>query len=271
MSPPELFEPIAQRGGMLLSIARVAERFGRSGALLLDLPRQDAASQTLAAMLAARGYKTLSLPGEACPRADLAGGMAAVEGRLPSWLRKRCGYEERRLAREGPLAVDLVPSVEVPAAMGQLMEWHTARFRSRGTPGSFFGRRSAFHQRVAARYAAAGLLRLSRLRLGPRTVALLYALRAGKRYFYYAAGFDPAMGRFSPGLLLLRATIRLAAEEGMQAFDFLRGDEGYKMPWATARPRLQRIVAAMPGRHGYLALAALSNRTEMVLRSRLAR
>ena len=30
MSPPELFEPIAQRGGMLLSIARVAERFGRS-------------------------------------------------------------------------------------------------------------------------------------------------------------------------------------------------------------------------------------------------
>ncbi len=250
-------------------VERFAAWFHRAGMMILDLPRLDAAQPTLAEALSRWGYRLVTLPGEVCPALDLSGGVAGVEGRLPSGLRKRWRYDARRLAREAPLEVDLVPSPEVSEAMATLMAWHTARFRRRGTPGSFFGRRRAFHERVAARHAAAGLLRLSRLRLGRRTIALLYALRGGERWYYYAAGFDPAVAGFSPGRILLGETIRLAAAEGMRTFDFLRGDEAYKRDWASERPRLQRIVATVPGRAGYLVLAAAQNRAEMALRSRL--
>jgi len=242
--------------------------FRRSGVMILDLPRLDAAYPSLVQALSRSGYRLRTLPGEVCPALDLSGGVAGVEGRLPSGLRKRWRYDARRLAREAPVEVDFVPPLEVPEAMATLMAWHTARFRSRGTPGSFFGRRRAFHERVAARHAAAGLLRLSRLRLGGRTIALLYALRGGERCYYYAAGFDPDMARFSPGRVLLGETIRLAAAEGVGTFDFLRGDEEYKRAWASERRRLQRIVAASPGRYGYLTFAAVEHRAEMALRSR---
>lgn len=243
--------------------------FERSRTPILDLPRQDGSLPAWTEWLSDVGYKTVSLPGEVCPATALTGGIAGVEGRLPAGLGKRYRYDARRLGREAAFAVDFVPPRDVLEAMAKLMEWHAARFRRRGTPGSFFGRRHVFHERVAWRQAAQGMLRLSRLRLDKRTIALLYAMRGGERYFYFAAGFDPTMSRFSPGFVLLRETIRLAAEEGMRTFDFLRGDEEYKRAWATDRSRLQRVVAVRPSRYGYLALAAMENRTEMALRTRL--
>ena len=265
----DYLSPLLAPGVETVALEAMAEELARARVHLLDLPRQTGPAPSLADALSAHGYATVTLAGEACPRTDLSGGFAAVEGRLPPGLRKLCRYAERRLGRMGTLAADLVPPAQAAAAMAQLMDWHTSRFRSRATPGSFYGRRRLFHQQVASLSAQDGSLRLARLRLDGRTLALLYALRGGERYFYYAAGFDPKMARFSPGLLLLRETIRMAAAEGMQVFDFLRGDEAYKEPWTTQRPRLHRVVAAAPGRGGYLPLAAIGNRVEMGLRGRL--
>ncbi len=265
----DYLSPLLAPGRENDALQAFAEWFARGGRPVVDLPRQEGSCHLLVEAMSRHGYRVMRLPGEAYRRLDLAGGPEAVEAGLSSDLRRRCRYAERRLGREAPLAVDFVPREDVPRAMAQLMAWHSARFRRRGTPGSFFGRRRVFHVTVAMHHAEAGLLRLVRLRSGDRTVALLYALRGGESYSYYAAGFDPDMARFSPGLILLWNAIRLAAKEGVGTFDFLRGDEAYKEPWTSERQRLERIVAAPRGRHGYLSWAALENSVEMSVRSHL--
>ncbi|MCU0476705.1 MAG: GNAT family N-acetyltransferase, partial [Anaerolineae bacterium] len=50
----------------------------------------------------------------------------------------------------------------------------------------------------------------------------------GGRVMVYNSGLNPAHAPLSPGIVLLCHLIRWAAENGMTAFDFLRGNEEYK-------------------------------------------
>ncbi|MEE8169416.1 MAG: GNAT family N-acetyltransferase [Phycisphaerae bacterium] len=53
----------------------------------------------------------------------------------------------------------------------------------------------------------------------------------GERAYYYQSGWDPAAAALSPGMLCLARAIRVAIEEGLCVFDFLRGSESYKSHW----------------------------------------
>ena len=83
-----------------------------------------------------------------------------------------------------------------------------------------------------------GVLRLHALRLDGAIIAALYALadRPGggdRRVYYYLGGFDPDRAALSPGALILGHAIEMAVREGAVAFDFLRGQEAYKLRWGA--------------------------------------
>jgi CelD/BcsL family acetyltransferase involved in cellulose biosynthesis len=87
------------------------------------------------------------------------------------------------------------------------------------------------------------VLRLYGLRLGGAAVAALYAMQAHGRAYYYAGGFDPALGALSPGTMAVGHAIEEAVREGCREFDFLRGREGYKYRWgAEDRPTYRRCL-----------------------------
>src|SRR6185437_6046748 len=51
----------------------------------------------------------------------------------------------------------------------------------------------------------------------------------GTAYYDWNTGTDPAMARYTPGLVLLDAIVeRLSMSERVRTVDFLRGDEDYK-------------------------------------------
>ncbi|MFQ3588450.1 MAG: GNAT family N-acetyltransferase, partial [Fimbriimonadaceae bacterium] len=143
---------------------------------------------------------------------------------------------------------------EVGPALEVFFDTHARRWRRRGLPGAFVGRRMRrFHEEWAAAADKRGLLRLSVLEVDGEPVGAVYAMRTQSTTFFYQSGFDPRHRSVSPGSLLVAAAIRRAVEDGCRSFDFLRGDEPYKRRWGPQHsiPNL-RILAPTGGTLGRL-------------------
>jgi len=77
--------------------------------------------------------------------------------------------------------------------------------------------------------------------VGPVAIAvnLLYA----GRLYYCQPAFDPQFAKYSPSKLLIALLLDYCAREGVAIFDFLRGDEDYKLQWGAQRRDLYRLYA----------------------------
>ena len=76
-----------------------------------------------------------------------------------------------------------------------------------------------------------------------RTIAALFGWSDGRGYYLYNSAFDPAFQSASPGLVVLLSMIEVAIEAGLTTFDFLKGDEDYKVRLgAKPRPLYQVTV-----------------------------
>jgi CelD/BcsL family acetyltransferase involved in cellulose biosynthesis len=51
--------------------------------------------------------------------------------------------------------------------------------------------------------------------------------------YYYKPAFDLEFGKASPGRILLSYMFARAAEQGMQRFELLKGNEAYKSEWTN--------------------------------------
>jgi CelD/BcsL family acetyltransferase involved in cellulose biosynthesis len=173
-------------------------------------------------------------------------------------LSKSLRYDVRRLGKDlfktERAAVTQVDEAQIEEGMARLFETHRKRWRKRGLPGAFIGRAEAFHKDWAHQAIREGYLWLSLLKLDGNTIGAIYAMTLGSTCYFYQAGFDPGKGAISPGTLLVASTIRRAIEEGKRTFDFLRGDEPYKMRWKPQRVlanyRYLRAVTPLIGRVG---------------------
>jgi CelD/BcsL family acetyltransferase involved in cellulose biosynthesis len=191
-------------------------------------------------------------------------------------LSKSLRYDVRRLDKDlfktGRAAVTQVDESQIEEGMARLFEQHRKRWRKRGLPGAFIGRAEAFHKEWAHQAIKEGYLWLSLLKLDGETTGAIYAMTLGETCYYYQAGFDPAKGSISPGTLLVAATIRRAIDEGKRTFDFLRGDEPYKMRWKPQRVltnyRYLKAVTPVAGRMG-LRWNGAGSVVESRLRARL--
>lgn len=158
---------------------------------------------------------------------------------------------DKDLFRNGRASVEQVAPESIDSGMSLLFEMHRKRWRKRGLPGAFLGRAEAFHREWAHAASREGWLWLSLLKWEGETIGAIYAMTLGNACYYYQAGFDPDKGSISPGTLLVANTIRRAIDEGKETFDFLRGDEPYKMRWKAQRTltnsRYLRAVTKMPG------------------------
>ncbi len=174
-------------------------------------------------------------------------------------LSKSLRYDVKRLDKDlfktGRAQVTQVAEGEIDQGMERLFETHKKRWRKRGLPGAFIGRGEAFHKEWAHLAASRGYLWLSLLKIDGETIGAIYAMTLGSACYYYQAGFDPSQGSISPGTLLVAATIKRAIEEGKQAFDFLRGDEPYKMRWKAQKVLCnRRFLRAITPVTGQVAL-----------------
>lgn len=225
-------------GPMLEALAELARA---QGCEALEL-RQLSIDSPLATGPAPGGFASRIALDETCRRLALSGENGL--GNVSAGMAKTFAYACRRAERE--LGMEIVHAREetLEELTQALFALHTARWNSRGEPGVLGDELSeAFTRKAIPALHAAGLLRLTGLKLDGRIAAVIYAIAGRGETAYYLSGFDPEMARYMPGTILVGTTIREAAAEGMTTLDFLRGEEPYKERWgAKAQPRIHRTL-----------------------------
>lgn len=225
----------------------------------LDLEDLPAGSPTVSALRAAldpRGVRTVVERRFACPGFAVAGTFEAHIARVRR--RETFGRRVRWLARQPGFRIEVATApAEAAAAMDDFLRLHRLRWAAEG--GSWGippGEPEAFHREVAPLLAARGWLRLYRLFVGRDAIAAVYGIEVGRRFYYYQSGWDPAWSARSPGIVLVGRTVEDAYARGLTDYDFLRGEEPYKLDWAQDRRELVAVRLRAPGLRADAAAAA---------------
>jgi CelD/BcsL family acetyltransferase involved in cellulose biosynthesis len=171
------------------------------------------------------------------------GGVGPQWHRRRRWLEKRPGHRFELLS-----APD-----EVARGMEVLFDLHRRRWALEGgSDGITTPAVEAFHRESSRGLAARGWARVYVLHADGAPRAALYGFRHGRRFSFYQTGHDPEWRARSVGTVLLGHVIEQCFAEGLTEFDFLHGDEPYKLSWANASRRTVRLTASSPGLRPWL-------------------
>ncbi len=177
---------------------------------------------------------------------------------LNASLRKMIDRKARKLRREHDIHIEELKDPDaIAAAIDALATLRAGRF-----DGDMIRQDFAldFYRDVAIRGASEGLAGTWRMRAGDDTVAIVFGLTHGGRYYYLLIGCDyERFGRYSPGLQMYDAVIKGWMEKGGTCFDFTIGDEDFKMKFGTTATPIHAFLIAH-GLAGRLAKAVLSRR-----------
>lgn len=159
--------------------------------------------------------------------------------------------DRRQMQRKFALQFQPVTHAEeVPAAMADLARLHGMAHGRKGEPGSFgLPEYRAYHDELAGLLAERGQLYLTRLLWQGECAAVIYGFIAGKTLYFYQSGFDPS--KSGAGKLLLGWVIEDAVERlGLSEFDFLRGEEAYKLQWTECARHTLDLEGTRPTLRG---------------------
>jgi CelD/BcsL family acetyltransferase involved in cellulose biosynthesis len=181
---------------------------------------------------------------DVCPYVPLPSTGEALTAGLPHDLGSRLRRMLRGLRSLGDISFERADERSADELMESLFRLHAARWNSRQAPGVLSEQAiQQFHREVAAGMLLRGRLRLWGLRIEGRIEAVVYAFAHGRKLYSYLGGFNPVLGKWSPGLVLLWSVMLASIEEGIEELDLLRGDEAYKFRFgAQVRQTRRRIV-----------------------------
>jgi CelD/BcsL family acetyltransferase involved in cellulose biosynthesis len=200
-----------------------------------------AASPTVRALPTLGGSCSLTVTvelEERCPVLSLPSSWDAYLASLSSKHRHELSRKVRRFEREVPdgRVVSVHTAGEVAARLADFLALHRA---SRTGKAKFMdARMERFFRAAIPALAAHDGVRLWLLEAGGEPVASFICLEWDGTVGLYNSGFSPARAALSPGLVLLSHVMRDAIVRGCRRFDFLRGEERYKLEF---EPRLEDV------------------------------
>ncbi len=167
---------------------------------------------------------------------------------------KHIARSRRQLVERG-VDFDVVVGRAIDRALlVQLFSLHGIRSERVGRTTTFTADRLALHSRLAERSTSVHSSFLVRARLDGHLIGALYGFADPATVHYYQSGWDPAFERSSLGSVLIGEAVDLAAERGAARFDFLRGDEAYKLRFGAGP--VEDVSALVPrGTSGHLLAA----------------
>ena len=171
----------------------------------------------------------------------------------PDWntylmgLRKKDRHELRRKVRKLEGRDDsrwyLVNPTDV-AALEKAMHIFIDLHRKSGEDKArFMGERMArFFDALVHDLASTGWLDIAILDMDGQSAAAYCSFNYKKRIYLYNSGYEPKWASYSAGIALLAYRIHKAILQGMEVFDFLRGDEPYKYDFGAKDTYIYRAV-----------------------------
>ena len=233
----------------------LAGRAAKAGQDFADLCGLPANSRLVAAL----GSSPVTLIERAeAPVVDLRPSWDAVyASKLTSKKRNHHRRRRRQLSELGRIDVEVArTSGELEKALEAAFTLHDLRWRGRPDGSGFTtpaGRR--FNHAAIQALAPLGVPRIVTLTIDDRPVAFHYYLLFEGRMFVHRIGFDPAYGRFSPGVVNTLDAIEAAAAEGATRVEFLGGAERYKVDLADRLEPLYEVFGLAGTLRGRAAVA----------------
>ena len=182
-----------------------------------------------------------------------------------------------RLRRNATLLAELGPLVTRTCAhRDDLAEYLDTLFRLYATRWALRGQRDGagdrmrrrFYDQLAPRLLDDGRLDLAVLESDGHVVAAQLGLRYGDAHYALQSAFDPAYARFSPSVVLASDIVRRLISNGVRTYDYLHGEEQYKLRWLPRRSTYEHITIVRPGSVGERYLRAARTAGAMVARVR---
>lgn len=177
-------------------------------------------------------------------------------GSLSKKMRSELPYEHRRLLKNFKVDVRKVRTeAELPQAIDAMIQLNTQRWQARGKQGSFFSsERRAFVQEMSRQFLKLGWLDFWLLDLNGRPVAIEFGFRYGETFYPQWMALDSEYQAYSPGFVLKSLIIQELIRDGIRVYDFMGGNEPYKMRWGVEGLRYKSLLCAAPYSRGALYL-----------------
>ncbi len=169
------------------------------------------------------------------PVLDLSDGWEAVYRRKTNSPKR--GHHKRRrrqLADLGDVEVVHARTLkELEPALEDSFRLHELRWQNRPDGSGFVtATGKQFTRAVLKGLAKIDATRIVLMKIDGRPVAFCWYLLLERRAYLHRLAFDPAFGRFSPGLVSALDSLQLAARDGATRAEFLGGAERYKVELA---------------------------------------
>jgi hypothetical protein len=209
----------------------------------VDLPGISEFSPTLRLFPAvgeSSGYKVTSQAEETAIFIPLPASWEEFLGGLKGKDRHELRRKMRRLETEASFRLKFVgEEMDLEEGFQLFLNLHR---RSRQEKAAFMdSNRERYFRDLAATFQKKGWLRLSLLEINQEPAATFFSFRDGQTEYVFNSGYDPAIHRFSPGIILAALCIREAIRDGLKIFHFLRGTEDYKYRLGGREEKIYRI------------------------------
>ncbi len=192
---------------------------------------------------------------------------AGNDGFLAAGNKSSLVRHERQFGREGRLDVrHSSQQCEILPQLDAFFEQHVARWRDTPYPSLFVDpNQRAFYRALTAAASDEGWLRFTQITWNGSPIAFHFGFQYAGSFLWYKPSFDIELARRSPGEVLLRQLLLVAAAEGATVFDFGVGDETFKRRFATCNETVRTwgLYARdklLADRHGTAAAATLGAR-----------
>ncbi len=154
----------------------------------------------------------------------------------PSVRHRLCNQQNRldRMRAEG-LRVRIIENPHREEGLVEKLAALEAQKRVHGTaPLPIIARNPEVFQSLFDGLGPKGYLYVALMEWRERPIAWRLGFRCGSKLWGYVTAFDRAFARLSPGTMLIPAVIDYGYQHGHDEYDLLRGEEAYKMRWATS-------------------------------------
>ena len=125
---------------------------------------------------------------------------------------------------------------------------HQARWTARGLPGAFaYPFYTTFHRRLIRNALPLGKVELIEVAVADEPIGYLYNFVDRGRVYYYFSGFRfEADNRLKPGLVCHALCIERHRANGMDAYDFMGGEQRYKLELGQPGPDIVSLAVQRP-------------------------
>lgn len=249
---PDHLDVPAVASATLESVVPMIEQLRWEIALFSGVAENAANLARLLREFSRRGHAVRQAQLDSCPFLELPSSWDEYLSTLSSSRRQSVRRRERKLVREhGATLVDYAPD-RLDEGWAHLRELHEARWHG---GGALTDTSERMLRHFFTDLATRGELWLTSLDLQGKPAAAWCGFACGDTVYFYQCGRDPQWDSAGVGGVLMGMMIRRAMERGFRRFDFLRGEDDYKMHWTSTRRMIYETVVFRRGLRGTLLRA----------------